>query len=192
MEPLDRIPDGIEPIVGYRAWVYALHGSRAELHPMRSLGRPRGPSLWNGAESGWVLASCAADPLDPEHVPGWSCTCGFYATKSLAFAKAMVAGDPPSQDGVESGWIFGRVKLAGKIIEYDYGYRAHRARIAELYPRQGDERNGFRLAALLGLPVGDPVPVFAMPLYPNPPWPPPKGPSTPRRRVRDWIQDQVA
>jgi hypothetical protein len=103
MEPLDRIPDGIEPIVGYRAWVYALHGSRAELHPMRSLGRPRGPSPWNGAESGWVLASCAADPLDPERVPGWSCTCGFYATKSLAIAKAMVAGDP--QSGRRGEWL---------------------------------------------------------------------------------------
>jgi hypothetical protein len=199
MEPLDRIPDGIEPIVGFRVWVYALHGSRAELHPMRSFGNATGPSPWDGAESGWVFASCAADPVDLEHVPGWSCTCGFYATKSLGvprlvpfLPKGILALAPPCEDGVERGWIFGRVKLAGKIIEHDYGYRAQRARIAELNPLEGDERNGFHLAAFLGLPIGDPVPVVAMPLSPNPPWSPPFGPSTPRLRVRDWVQDQAA
>jgi hypothetical protein len=81
MEPLDRIPDGIEPILGYRVWIYALHGC-AELHPTRSFGHAIGPSPWDGAESGWVVASCGADSVDPEHVPGWNCTCGFYATKS--------------------------------------------------------------------------------------------------------------
>jgi hypothetical protein len=195
MEPLDRIPDGIEPIVGFRMWIYALHGSRAELHPMRSCGHATGPSPWDGAESGWVVASCAADPVDPEHVPGWSCTCGFYATMNLP-PKATIIADLPREDGVEFGWIFGRVELAGKIIEHDYGYRAQRARIAELNPLEGDERRGSHLAALLGLPVGDPVPVVEIALFPNLPWTlpwtPPDGPSTPRLRVRDWVQDQAA
>ena len=195
MEPLDRIPDGIGPIVGYRAWIYALCGSRAELHPICSLGHATGPSPWDGAESGWVFASCAANPVDPEHVPGWSCTCGFYATKSATKSlprSPILAMDPPCEDGVERGWIFGRVELAAKIIEHDDGYRAQRARIAELNPIAGDERNSFHLAALLGLPIGDPVPVFEMPLFPNLPWTPPDGPSTPRLRVRDWVQDQAA
>jgi hypothetical protein len=166
---------------------------------MRSCGHATGPSPWDGAESEWVYASCAADPVDLEHVPGWSCTCGFYATKTLAplpttfhAVTAALAMDPPFEDGVERGWIFGRVELAGKIIEHDYGYRAQRARIAELNPVEGDERNNSRLAALLGLPIGDPVPVFEMPLFPNLPWTPPDGPSTPRLRVKDWVQDQAA
>jgi hypothetical protein len=193
MEPLDRIPDGIEPIVGFRMWLYTLHLSRPRLHPVRSLGRASGPSPWDGAESGWVVASCAAGPVDPEHVPGWSCTCGFYATKNLPQFPKVLVDHRPREDGVELlGWIFGRVELAGKIIEHDYGYRAQRARIAELNPVEGDERNSFHLAALLGLPIGDPVPVVAMPLSPNRPWSPPDGPSTPRLRVRDWIQDQAA
>jgi hypothetical protein len=195
MEPLDRIPDGIEPIVGFRVWVYALHPSRPQLHSIRSLGHATEPSPWDGAESGWVVASCAADPVDPEHVPGWNCTCGFYASKNLpSLLKAFVrlVDLPPGEDGVELGWIFGRVELAGKIIEHDFGYRAQRARIAELNPLEGDERNSFYLAALLGLPIGDPVPVVTMPLSPDPPWSPPDGPSTPRLRVRDWVQDQAA
>jgi hypothetical protein len=190
MEPLDRIPDGIEPIVGFRMWFYTLHRSRPQLHPIRLMGNATCPSPWDGAESGWVDASCAAGPVDPEHVPGWGCTCGFYATKDLAaFRMLPILMDLPHADGV--GWIFGRVELAGKIIEHDYGYRAQRARIAELNPVEGDERNGFHLAALLGLPIGDPVPVVAT-LSPNPPWSPPEGPSTPRLRVSEWVQDQAA
>jgi hypothetical protein len=109
---------------------------------------------------------------------GWSCTCGFYATKNLApFPKAILV-DLPSEDGVERGWIFGRVDLAGKIVEHDSGYRAQRARIAELNPVEGDEPNSTRLAALFGVPIGNPVPVVTMPLPPAPPWSPPDGPST--------------
>ena len=193
MEPLDRIPDGIEPIAGFRMWLYTLHRSRSQLHPVRSLGHASGPSPWDGAESEWVVASCSAGPVDPEHVPGWSCTCGFYATKSLQQFPKVLVDHRPREDGVELlGWVFGRVELAGKIIEHDYGYRAQRARIAELNPIEGDERNGFHLAALLGLPIGEPVHVVEMPLFPNLPWIPPDGPSVPRLRVRDWIQDQAA
>jgi hypothetical protein len=201
MHPFDRIPDGIEPIVGYRGWIYALYGSCAELHPMSSGGDATDPSPWDGAESGWVDASCAADPVELEHVPGWSCTCGFYATKSQApipksflavLKKAGLAVDSPSEDGVERGWIFGRVELAGKIIEHEHGYRAQRARIAELNPLDGDQRNSSHLAALLSLPIGDPVSVVEMPLSPDPSWSPPDGPSTLRLRVRDWVQDLAA
>jgi hypothetical protein len=194
VEPLDRIPDGIEPIVGFRMWLYTIHRFQPQLHPINSLGHTTGPSPWDGAESGWVVASCAAGPVDPEHVPGWSCTCGFYATKNLPqFCKAIVLVDlPPREDGVKHGWIFGRVELAGKIVEHDDGYRAQRARIAELKPVEGDQQNGSHLAALLGLPIADPVPVPAMSLSPNPPWSPPDGPSTPLLRVREWVQDQAA
>ena len=191
MEPRDRIPDGIEPIAGFRMWLYTLHRSRPQLHPIRSLGNASGPSPWDSAESGWVVASCAASPVDPEHVPGRSCTCGFYATKHLPpFLKSIFLVElPPREDGVELGWIFGRVELAGKIIEHEFGYRAQRARIVELNPLEGDERNSLHLSALLGLPIGDPV---AVPLFSDPPWSRPDGPSTPRLRVRDWVQDQAA
>jgi hypothetical protein len=96
MEPLDRIPDGIEPIVGYRGWIYALHGSRAELHPMHWLGLSEEPSPWEGAESGWVVASCPVDPVDPEHVPGWSCMCVVGVRGHLVAVEAYVGRGLPS------------------------------------------------------------------------------------------------
>jgi hypothetical protein len=91
----------------------------------------------------------------------------------------------------DCGWILGRVELAGKIIEHDDGYRAQKARIAELIPIEGDEPNGMRLAALLGVTLGDPVAVVRLPSPPSR-WLPPDGPSTPRLRVRDWVQEVAA
>lgn len=91
----------------------------------------------------------------------------------------------------DSGLILGRVELAGKIIEHDDGYRAQTARIAELIPIEGDESNGMRLAARLGLTLCDFVAAVGS-IPPLPWWLPPDGPSTPRLRVREWVQDVAA
>jgi hypothetical protein len=53
--------------------------------------------------------------------------------------------------------VLGRVELAGKIIEHEWGYRAERARIAELIPFRGTEQSVMILAARLGLPISEPV-----------------------------------
>jgi len=187
----DRVPEGIEPIVGYRLWAFALGGRRAQLHSLRSLNlivHPLGKSDWDGAASGWVFASC---DICGHVQPNEDCTCGFYAVKLLtqllpplplrAFASGV-------NQAVESGVVLGRVELAGKIIEHEYGYRAERARIAELIPIWGTERTVMRLGARLGLPMGRPVPSDATPVNPRPTNPTPRGPSTPRRRVGDWVQ----
>jgi hypothetical protein len=59
--------------------------------------------------------------------------------------------------GSTSGVVMGRVELAGKIIEHEWGYRAERARIAELIPFRGTEQSVMILAARLGLPISEPV-----------------------------------
>lgn len=187
----DRVPDGIEPIVGYRLWAYALGGRRAQLHSLRSLSlivHPLGKSDWDGAASGWVFASC---DICGRVAPEGDCTCGFYAVKRLSqLLPPLPLPTPESavKQGVESGIVLGRVELAGRIIEHEYGYRAERARIAELIPIRGTERTVMRLGARLGLPIGRPVPSNATPVNPRPKNPTPRGPSTPRRRVGDWVQ----
>lgn len=187
----DRVPDGIEPMVGYRLWVYALGGRRAQLHSLRSLSlivHPLGKSDWDGAASNWVFASCNICG----HVqPNEDCTCGFYAVKLLSQLLPPLPLRTPESGvdrGVESGVVLGRVELAGKIIEHEYGYRAERARIAELIPIRGTERTVMRLGARLGLPIGRPVAGNRTPANPGPKNPTPRGPSTPRRRVGDWVQ----
>ena len=192
MQTWGPIPDGIEPIVGFRLWFYALSGSRPHLYPLCSRRDMGAPSPWDGAESGWVVASCGADPVDPGHMPGWDCTCGFYATKNLSTSELglLLIVTPPAEREPDCGLILGRVELAGKIIEHDDGYRAQKARIEQLIPIEGDEPNSMRLAALLGVPLGDPVTAVRSPLTPS--WSPPDGPSTPRLRVRQWVRDVAA
>jgi hypothetical protein len=56
----------------------------------------------------------------------------------------------------EGDLVIGRVDLAGKVIEHDFGYRAERARIAELIPAAGAERAALRVANRLGLRLGAP------------------------------------
>ena len=54
-------------------------------------------------------------------------------------------------------YVLGRVLLAGKVIEHAQGYRAERARIAELILVRGTEGTVAPLAAALGLPMEAPV-----------------------------------
>lgn len=168
-DQVDRVPDSIEPLIGYRAWyfVYDLHGS--SLFPIsgRGLGRS---SAWDGANRRWVTAGCPFETSEPRPdpmrermdriysklglplgsfpvreahaIPGEDCSCGFYAMKELDWVW---------RSGPDI--ILGRVQLAGKVIEYTEGYRAERARIAELIPIEGNERPSKRIAFQLGLPL---------------------------------------
>jgi hypothetical protein len=145
---LVTIPDSIEPIVAYRAWTCHVEGIEPTL---LSLGGDGG-DVWNEASENWIVASCAAfrwrsetvraafehrglsapSLVEEEHAaPAEGCSCGFYALKS--------ATDAFERFGRSRGNLIGRVKLAGKVIEHDPGYRAERARIDALIPVQGTE-----------------------------------------------------
>jgi hypothetical protein len=186
-DPMDssavRVPDGIEPISGYRCWSYSVSPVGVSLFPLRHF--QAGPSAWSawvGAESRWVEARClGASPLwypsqllrevlamapgadralsveDPPHeVPMEDCSCGFYAMRDL---DRVLVGRGLFGMRFERAqlYVLGRVLLAGKVIEHAQGYRAERARIAELIPVKGTEGTVAPLAAALGLRMSAPV-----------------------------------
>jgi hypothetical protein len=162
----ERIPDGIEPVVGYRAWRFELDRQGVSLYPLSLLGEDGGPSVWNLAVRGWATASCLINPRKGLHVvgdcacggddprcpicspphpaPQEGCSCGFYALKAVPLDMSCGGSD----------FVFGRVELAGKVIEHDFGYRAERARIAELIPISGAQRSALHVANRLGIPIG--------------------------------------
>lgn len=152
----NRIPDGIEPIVAYRAWKFNVAEGRAELSPIAHLGHQ-----WDGATLRWVTASCDR-VTNPWHLaPMEECTCGFYAWRTL---NPMIVGMASSSAGAaatadRTGIVLGRVEFAGKVIEHELGYRAERARIAELIPIRGSELLTMILAKRLDVSVADPVDV---------------------------------
>ena len=179
----ERIPDGIEPITGYRYWSYTLGDGLARLDSLRSVG------CWEGAGLSWIVSSCLVAGADPGHVaPVEGCTCGFYALSELTealFPRTLVlaAKQSNTSDIDPDGVVWGRVELAGKIIEHECGYRAERARIVELIPIQGTERTVMLLASRLGLSVGHPVAGAK-----SRPRRPPDGTSSIRLRVKEWIR----
>lgn len=152
-------PDLIEPIVAYRAWRYTASERAVHLFPITVTAYDLGEEIaWEGAWSRWVRASCPASDERTHLPPDEGCSCGFYAMKTPdAVARFSVMNEvPPDADhtDVSNGVVFGRVELAGKVIEHETGYRAERARIAELIPTTTDGGVTLSIARRLGLPVG--------------------------------------
>jgi hypothetical protein len=137
----------------------AVHIEQAGAHLCSVTGRI--DNSWMGACDGWVTSVCRLDRAEAHPAPHESCTCGFYAVKHPDHSEVLetivlyqVAGKPMSESGVRSGMVFGRVHLAGKVIEHDLGYRAERARIADLIPTTTDGGITAMLASRLGVAVG--------------------------------------
>ena len=149
MQGLERVPDAIEPLIGYRAWFFTNNVHGASLLSLAPLGGSN--TAWEGANRHWVSAACPFGSLPPHVIPGEDCSCGFYAMKTLSRVQQLSMELRSGPD-----LILGRVELAGKVIEYTVGYRAARARIAALIPMRGNERTAKRLADDLGLPL-DPM-----------------------------------
>ena len=148
-DPSLRIPDSMEPISAYRAWFYSIEGTSAQLFPLS--GSMVGGE-WEGAGARWVSASCPRFGSASHEVPSEGCSCGFYSHKELGVAVSHAGifhlstqGQAPVQV------VLGRVLLSGKVIEHESGYRAERARVAELIPFRGTERSIMVLTHRLGV-----------------------------------------
>jgi hypothetical protein len=92
-------------------------------------------------------------------VPSEDCGCGFYGLKDLDSVIDLVGPVEVSVRQADRGRpvVLGRILLAGKVVEHATGYRAERARIAELIPFRGTERSVMRLADKLGVGMAAPV-----------------------------------
>lgn len=152
MDPLaTRVPDAIEPLSAYRAWFYSIEGRTARLYPVSGQTGPSGRSAWDGAGASWVTASCSISGSPTHAVPSEGCSCGFYSVKAFELAVShatnlhLMAGTR-GRGGELLQVVLGRILLSGKVIEHDLGYRAERARIAELIPLRGTERSVMVLA----------------------------------------------
>jgi hypothetical protein len=106
------IPDGIEPLVGWRYW-RADEGWLCSLNKFKTwpAGRP-------------LRAQCTL-AMDHGPLPGERCGCGIYAAIDLPTLKELVQPD------LESPLVVGEVSLWGKVIPAELGFRAELA-----YPRR--------------------------------------------------------
>ena len=122
------VPDGIEPIVGWRYWGCEALGT--ETCWLTSITRF---STWQVRRP--TLARCSYAPVHEaggSGVPDPSCTCGVYAVSDLDVLK-QVADPTPDQDhaGGSRAVVVGTVAIWGRIVPGEWGWRGEQA-----YPRQ--------------------------------------------------------
>ncbi|HET6791333.1 MAG TPA: hypothetical protein VFI35_07075 [Actinomycetota bacterium] len=160
--PSPSVPDGITPLIGYRLWRVIEERGEIVLSPLNFESRD-----WVGATSGWVSSTCGGSELwvspegelewpDRHRAPGEECACGFYAMKQLTPEMLLGASSRHAHrvgSRSDERFVLGRVQLAGKIVEHELGYRAERARIAELIPIRGSEPEIQAIATRLGVGV---------------------------------------
>jgi hypothetical protein len=112
------------------------------------------------------VARCGAVPWEGarEHVrdgrfvpaPVYGCACGIYALKTLQAALQLVIMDGAARAlrlphvGGPTGRAWGAVKIWGRVIEHESGYRAEFAYPSNLHC--DDEKLARRVAALYGVP----------------------------------------
>ena len=116
-----------EPILGWRVWHLSVEpGTGPRLRPAGS--GLDGASEWPPMRAS--IARCGAHPLRSwrrrDHpAPDADCTCGIYASRSLAdFERGVPAYPPPC--------VVGMVSLWGRVIEHSRGWRAELAYPARL------------------------------------------------------------
>jgi hypothetical protein len=146
-----RVPDSIVPINAFRVWwadpISRLHSLNAE-------------TVWRPLQ--WTTARCTKNAHE---APTEGCTCGLYASKELDELLPLAASMVPVHGERHPRFILGRVELAGKVVEHTNGYRAERARVAEIIPVSGLPTPAERVACRYGVPLGAEIRAPAIPHY---------------------------
>ena len=165
------IPDGFEPLVGYRAWVITQDGGlKSTAHD--TVWSTDGPEVATcqqfrdghhvsvdlfllrqeidrvpEEQRPAVLANIDRAIMDARRSPERNCMCGLYAVTDIKNLGSRISQS--------SGLVYGRVKAWGKIAEYTEGFRAEKAQIDALFLPKGliKRYQVRRIAKKYGVPV---------------------------------------
>lgn len=124
---LERVPDVVEPLVGWRAWKVWAPLSGSDSCPTLSsviLDTPWTPRRKAIAEHSFDLSEKCRGLVKE------SCSCGIYAFKYLADAFAYLVRYRDGLLGMSVEVALGQVSLWGRVIECERGFKAQFA-----YPR---------------------------------------------------------
>jgi hypothetical protein len=132
---MNRAPDYIEPVVGWRTWSVSELDRRLRLRSVMfeefwAPGRPFAAECRNRPHP--VRRLLRRGPEAAHQSPCPSCSCGIYAAKSLSEAARYIASYGPRRRYVRHR-VLGRVSLWGAVVEYTEGWRASRAYPLEVF-----------------------------------------------------------
>lgn len=177
---MDIAPDYMEPLVAWRVW--SIHPAEGEAR-LRSLVHT--DCLWEPgrARGADCQATLSGGLSRPHRAPHPDCVCGIHAftDRGAAIAALGDTGDDP-----DGALVVGRVRVWGRVVVCEHGYRAEWAYPDALWVPfvDGDRHAGWRAdrtclaLGRYGVPVralptdrwGSPVhrPTAPSPVIPNP------------------------
>jgi hypothetical protein len=163
-DPAELIPDGIEPIVGWRYWgCDTLNSPGGEACWLTSITRF---STWPARKPTRARCSYAAlHEAGGSGIPHASCSCGVYAVSDLDMLKEVADPTEGTLDqvghaGGDRAVVVGTVAIWGRIVPGEWGWRGEQAYPRELWVvgetvRMDDpSKLAARLQAAYQVPVG--------------------------------------
>jgi hypothetical protein len=147
------IPDYFEAITAYRCWDVFPNGllcGQAVQEPWPMFQPMVARCAAAGSANGY--AAHVSDLGDYIDAPVFACDCGVHAYRTLEEAERRITADP------NAGYVFhrpsirawGALKLWGKLVEHEQGYRAQFAYPSDLFCE--DEALALKVSALYGVP----------------------------------------
>jgi hypothetical protein len=121
------VPDGIEPVVGWRYWGCEASGTGEWW--LSSINRF---NTWAVRRA--TVARCTYAPFHGGEIPHESCTCGVYAVRDLEVLKQVAdpfESAPESEKAPARTVVVGTVAVWGRIVPGEWGWRGRQA-----YPRE--------------------------------------------------------
>jgi hypothetical protein len=148
---VDRAPDYVEPLSGWRAWLLV------ERDGERLLRSVVYPTLWQPRQT--LEAECLRGRSGAHPAPDLSCGCGIYAASEPAQAADFLWSYGRSGERGSVLRVLGRALLWGEVVECRAGWRASRAYPSRLYLLSeaahdaGSTLSGARALSAYGVPV---------------------------------------
>lgn len=134
-----RAPDLIEPIVGWRLWLVVADGGyfwlESMLHPVRWMPRRALDARCHPHRRCYFCNPAEVESFPPHDAPAEACECGIYASRLPETLTPYLDSTYPGRAAVDR--VLGRVRLWGKAIVGERGWRAEHAYPDAIYvPRR--------------------------------------------------------
>lgn len=159
-----RAPDLVEPIVGWRLWLVVSDGGyfwlESMLYPVRWMPRRALDARCHHHRRCYFCNPTEVESFPRHEAPADACECGIYGSRSPETLTPYLDSTYPGRAAVDR--VLGRVRLWGKVVVGERGWRGEHAYPDAIYvPRRttaegGGARNTADIAAGLrdyGVPV---------------------------------------
>lgn len=122
------IPDEVEPTIGWRAWTYTAQGL---VSPQQGTAWPPREAVTAECQAVCLMIPMPTEPTAASHpAPDMMCNCGIHASVLAEHAIGYTVGMQ----------IIGTVKLWGRVVDCEWGWRGQYAYPAELWLIAPSER----------------------------------------------------